>query len=210
MTDIERFEKLLSGIQREGVDKLLSFIQKSDFYTAPASTRFHLSCEGGLLKHSLHVYECLIAKRNSPIWSNILSNVSDETLVIVSLLHDLCKTYFYVKDFRNQKTYEPEKVSAASPREVKHDAKGDYIWETVPTYTIENKYPLGHGQKSVYFILQYMKLSMEEIAAITHHMGAYCDSSQWNELGEAYEKWPLCLALHEADAEATHLLEKDL
>lgn len=206
-SNIAKFEELLSEVKREGINSLLDFIRKSDFYTAPASTRFHLSEQGGLLKHSLHVYECLNAKVNAPIWKDVLKDASRETILIVSLLHDLCKTYYYTTDFKNQKTYDVDKVSAASSREVKHDAKGDYIWETVPCFTVDNKYPLGHGSKSVVFILQYMKLSMEEITAITYHMGAYCDSSQWTELGQAYEKYPLALALHQADMEATHILE---
>ena len=206
-SNIAKFEELLSEVKREGINDLLDFIRKSDFYTAPASTRFHLSEEGGLLKHSLHVYECLNAKQSAPIWKDVLKNVNRETILIVSLLHDLCKTYYYTTDYKNQKTYDEEKVKFASPREVKHDAKGDYIWETVPCFTVDNKYPLGHGSKSVVFILQYMKLSMEEITAITYHMGAYCDSSQWTELGQAYEKYPLALALHQADMEATHILE---
>ena len=201
------FEQLMSEVKREGAENLLGFIRKSDFYTAPASTRYHLSEKGGLLIHSLHVYECLNAKINAPIWKDVLKNVSRETILIVSLLHDLCKTYYYGTDFKNQKTYDPNKVSSANPKEVKHDANGNYIWETVPCYTVDNKYPLGHGSKSVVFILQYMKLSMEEITAITYHMGAYCDSSQWTELGQAYEKYPLALALHQADMEATHILE---
>ena len=207
--DILKFENLLNEVKREGVENLLDFIRNSDFYTAPASTRFHLSENGGLLKHSLHVYECLNAKLNAPIWKDVLKNVSRETVLIVSLLHDICKTYYYTTDFKNQKTYDVNKVKSANKNEIKHDAKGDYIWETIPCYTIDNKYPLGHGSKSVVFILQYIKLSMEEITAITYHMGAYCDSSQWTELGQAYEKYPLALALHHADMEATHLLEVD-
>lgn len=206
-SNIAKFEELLGEVKREGIENLLGFIRKSDFYKAPASTRFHLSEEGGLLKHSLHVYECLNAKLSAPIWKDVLKNVSRETVLIVSLLHDLCKTYYYTTDYKNQKTYDETKVNSANPREVKHDAKGDYIWETVPCFTVDNKYPLGHGSKSVVFILQYMKLSMEEITAITYHMGAYCDSAQWTELGQAYDKYPLALALHQADMEATHILE---
>ena len=206
-TNVVKFEELLGEVEREGIESLLNFIRKSDFYTAPASTRYHLAEEGGLLKHSLHVYECLNAKLSAPIWKDILKDVKRETVILVSLLHDLCKTYYYTTDYKNQKTYDTDKVNSANPREVKHDAKGDFIWETVPCYTVDNKYPLGHGNKSVYFIIQYIRLSMEEIAAITHHMGAYCDSSQWNELGQAYEKYPLALALHQADMEATYILE---
>lgn len=205
--NIKKFESLLMSVNRDGMDDLLAFIRKSDFYTAPASTRFHSAVEGGLLNHSLNVYECLVNKKKSGIWSDKLSNISDDTIVIVSLLHDICKTYFYSQEMKNQKTYDEEKVKAANPRTVKHDSNGVFIWETVPAYVVDDKYPLGHGNKSVVFIMQYIKLSMTEIMAITHHMGSYCDSSQWNTLGQAYEKYPLTLALHEADLEATYLLE---
>ena len=205
--NIERFESLLGTINRIGMNDVKNFIKKSDFYTAPASTRFHLSEEGGLLKHSLHVYDCLMNKKNNPLWAKALENVSDETLTLVSRLHDVCKTYYYGMSTKNQKTYDPEKVAAANPKAVKKDAQGSFIWETVPFYIVDNKYPLGHGSKSVVFLMQFITLNMEEITAITFHMGAYCDSSQWNELGQAYEKYPLALALHEADMEATHILE---
>lgn len=206
--NVEIFESLFTNyIDRDGADRLLEFIRKSDFYTAPASTRFHLSEEGGLLTHSLHVAECLINKLSSPTWYPVLKNTSIETVFIVSLLHDLCKTYMYDQDYKNQKTYDPVKVGAAYRSQVKHDAKGEFIWETIPAYTINNRYPLGHGSKSVFFILQFMRLTMEEIACINWHMGAYCDKDQWGELGQAYEKYPLAMALHEADMEATHLLE---
>jgi hypothetical protein len=204
-----RFEKLLQGVKREGVEELLNFIRGSDFYTAPASTRYHLAEEGGLLKHSLHVYDCLMKKKENPVWKEALSDVSDDTIILVSLLHDLCKTYFYGEELKNRKTYDEEKVKAANPRTVKRDANGEFIWETVPAYVVDDKYPLGHGEKSVFFIMQFVKLTMLEIAAIKHHMGAYCDSSQWNTLGQAYEKYPLALALHESDLEATYLLETE-
>lgn len=206
-SNIERFENLLMSVKRDGIENLLEFIRKSDFYTAPASYRFHLAEEGGLLIHSLHVYDCLMNKKNNPLWSAMLKDVDDETLIVVALLHDICKTYYYGTELKNQKTYDEEKVKVANPRMVKHDANGDFIWETVPAYTIDDKYPLGHGSKSIIFAMQYIKLSMTEIAAIIHHMGAYCDSSQWNTLGQAYSKYPLALALHEADIEATYLLE---
>lgn len=204
-----RFEKLLQEVKREGVEELLNFIRGSDFYTAPASTRYHLAEEGGLLKHSLHVYDCLMKKKENPVWKEALSDVSDDTFILVSLLHDLCKTYFYGEELKNRKTYDEEKVKAANPRTVKRDANGEFIWETVPAYVVDDKYPLGHGEKSVFFIMQFVKLTILEIAAIKHHMGAYCDSSQWNTLGQAYEKYPLALALHESDLEATYLLETE-
>ena len=205
--NIMKFESLVSEIKRDGIDRLLDFVRKSDFYTAPASTKYHLAEEGGLLQHSLHVYECLQAKKEEGVWREVLKDVSRETILIVSLFHDLCKTYYYVTEYKNQKTYDPEKVSAANPRQVKTDVKGQFIWETVPGYTVDDKYPLGHGCKSVFFLLQYIRLSMEEITAVNFHMGAYCDSSEWKNLDAAYRKYPLALALHEADMEATVILE---
>ena len=94
--NILRFEELLGSVQKEGISKLMNYIRNStDFYKSPASTRFHLACEGGLLQHSLNVYDCLVAKKESPIWKPILSDIPDESLIIMALLHDLCKANFY-------------------------------------------------------------------------------------------------------------------
>lgn len=199
-SNVERFESLLMQVKRDGMDNLLKFIRNSDFYTAPASTRFHGAYEGGLLAHSLNVYDCLDTKRKTnPYWKGALKDIPDDTIILVSLLHDLCKTYHYGVELKNKKIY--------SETGSKKDANGRYDWETVPAYVTDNKYPLGHGEKSVFFIVQCIKLNIMEIAAINHHMGAYSDSMKWNDLGAAYDKWPLCLALHQADMEATHLLE---
>lgn len=87
----EKFIKLLEETNRPGMDQLLEFLEKSDFYTAPASTRFHGSKEGGLLEHSLKVYEILEQK----VANNSLNYQTDEaTIRIVALLHDICKTNF--------------------------------------------------------------------------------------------------------------------
>ena len=208
-TNIEKFENLYEEyiLPRDGGGKLLEFIRKSDFYTAPASTKYHLNEEGGLLQHSLNVFYCLIDKANNPTWAKIITPDKYGTIACVALLHDLCKTYCYEKELKNTKSYDPEVVASFGGRGVKHDAKGDYVWVMAEAYTTNNKFPLGHGAKSVFFIQQFMKLTMEEIACIYWHMGAYCDSSQWTELGNAFEKYPLAMALHEADMEATHMLE---
>lgn len=207
--NIEEFENLYNTyiLPREGGDKLLEFIRKSDFYTAPASTKYHLNEEGGLLQHSLNVFHCLMNKASNPTWANIITPDKHKTAACVALLHDLCKTYCYEKELKNTKSYDPETVASFNGRGVKHDAKGDYVWIMAEAYTTNNKFPLGHGAKSVFFIQQFMKLTMEEIACIYWHMGAYCDSSQWTELGNAFEKYPLAMALHEADMEATHMVE---
>lgn len=205
--NIRRFEELAGSVKRDGIDSLMEYIRDSDFYTAPASTRFHLSCEGGLLQHSLNVYDCLIAKKANPIWKDILEKAGDESLIIMALFHDICKTKFYVKTEKNQKTYDKGKVAAAESWQVKNDSRGDFIWETVTAYSIKDEMPLGHGEKSVMLIEKNMQLTEEELYAIRWHMGFTVDSSQYLTLGIAMEKYPIILALHEADLEASKLME---
>ena len=206
--NVKRFEELLSSVERAGIDKLMGYIRnKTDFYKAPASTRFHLACEGGLLQHSLNVYDCLVAKKESPIWKPILSGIPDDSLIIMALLHDLCKTNFYVEGTKNQKTYDQEKVAAAEPWQRKHDQMGDFVWETIKTYQIDDQLPLGHGEKSVMLIQCYIRLTMQEVMAIRWHMGFSKAKENYNAVGQAMEQYPVALALCEADLEATKILE---
>ena len=209
---IEVFEGHLSRVQREGVDRLRDYIRKSDFYTAPASTKYHSSFKGGLLYHSLQVYECLDKKTSGSeynVWREPLDTdkVDAESIIIVGLLHDICKTYFYGSELRNQKTYDPDKVATAEMRQVKHDSNGDFIWETVPVYTVDDKVPYGHGEKSVMMIEEYIKLKPVERYAIRWHMGFTEPKENWNTLKEAIKKYPLVLAMIEADLEATFITE---
>lgn len=203
------FEKLLLSIQRPGIDDLLEFIRQSDFYEAPASTKFHLAEPGGLLQHSLNTYYALRAKRRSPIWKEYLDHVPEETLKLVALCHDLCKVFFYKESYRNQKNYDPEVVNAAEPHNRKRDAQGEYIWETVRTYEVEERLPLGHGEKSALIVSQYIPVTPDELLAIRWHMGFSEDKSQYSTIGKAMEKCPLLLALYEGDLTATKLLETD-
>ena len=196
---VKEFEGLFQQVKREGADKLLAFIQKSDFYTAPASTRYHSCHDGGLLEHSLNVYQCLIAKINNPVWKPYLENLSEETLIISALCHDLCKTYFYVPEYRNKKVY--------NENGKKEDAGGKFDWQTVQGYSIDDKIPYGHGEKSVMMIEEYLKLKPVERYAIRFHMGWSEPKELYNALGSAMEKYPLVIALHEADQEATYLFE---
>ena len=185
---VGEFKGIFSKVDRSGADKLMEFIEKSDFYTAPASTRFHGSYEGGLLEHSLNVYECLMRKKNeNSIWEEKLENVSDESIAVVALLHDICKTYYYATEMRNKKV--------------------DGAWVQVPAYTVDDKIPYGHGEKSVMMIEEYMKLLPCERYAIRWHMGPYSGEQDWQTLGIAMDKYPLVLALFEADMEATHIME---
>ena len=206
--NIQRFKDLVAQIHREGVTELVEYLTtKTDFYIAPASTRFHLSCEGGLLQHSLNVCDCLLAKKQSPVWKELLKDIPDETLIFVALFHDVCKANVYKATTRNQKTYDPEKVKAANGYQIKHDSMGDFIWETVPSYEFEDNMPLGHGEKSALIIQQFMKLKSVEVFAIRWHMGFSEPKENWTAVGNAMEKHPLVLALFEADLEASKLLE---
>lgn len=170
-------------IKRKGADKLLAWLEGQDFFTAPASTRYHAAYEGGLVEHSLNVYHVLM-ERFDP------SHDSEESFALVSLLHDVCKTGFYAIEMRNRK-----------------NARGE--WERVPVYTIDDQFPYGHGEKSVYLIERFMRLSTEEAVAIRWHMGGFDEAVRGGSfaLAHAYEKYPLAVKLHMADLEATYLRE---
>lgn len=199
--NIERFESLLLSCNRDGMDKLLEFIRKSDFYTAPASTRFHNCHEGGLLEHSLNVYDCLCAKKASGIWQSVLNQIDDKSLIIIALLHDLTKVYCYSIEYKNKKIY--------SDYGSKSDSQGRYDWESVPSFVWNDLMPMGHGEKSVILASEYIKLKPIEVYGILHHMGFTLPKENYNTLSAAIRKYPLVLAVHEADLEATYLLEKE-
>ena len=180
-----------SKITREGADKLLEFLEGSDFFTAPASTRYHGSHEGGLCEHSINVYECLCDYLARPrVKEQYGMSYSEETIAIVSLLHDVCKTNFYVETTRN--------------------VKENGVWKTVPYYSIDDQLPYGHGEKSVYMISAYMKLTRDEAFAIRYHMGfAECGNQTYiNNVGKAYEMFPIAFAVSVADMEASYYLEE--
>lgn len=192
MTNKERFIQIFNdNIHREGSDKLLDFlINHSDFFTAPASTRYHNSFEGGLLAHSLNVYDCLKAyTERERVRETYKLNPSDETVAIVSLLHDMCKVNLYQISYRN----------------AKNEQTGQ--WEKVPFYSTNDTLPYGHGEKSVYMISGFMRLTREEAMAIRWHMG-FSDTDQKNLVGNAFGMFPLAFALSTADMEATYFLEE--
>lgn len=209
MKNKERFETLMMAVSdRPGFDRLMDYIEKSDFYKAPASTRFHLSCEGGLLQHSLNVYDALIGRMQLQedgeyhyiVSGKSIASFSLGTLTVVALLHDICKTGFYAIEYRNKKIY--------SDTGSKRDAAGRFDWKVVSTYTINDKNPYGHGEKSVMMIEEFVKLSMEERYAICWHMGmANCGQEQLQAFNASCELYPLVLLLHNADQEASHFME---
>ena len=192
MTNKERFIAIYKDkIKREGADKLLDFLlsSSSDFFTAPASTRFHGNYEGGLLEHSLNVYDCLCDILKRPRIKEVYGiEYSDESIAIAALLHDLCKINFYNVAFRN----------------VKNDMGK---WESVPYYTIDDSLPYGHGEKSVYIISGYMRLTRDEAFAIRYHMGFSADKENHGNVGKAMEMFPLAFFLNCADSEAAYYVE---
>ena len=174
-----------ANIHREGADRLLEWLQTTDFFTAPASTRYHCACPSGLVQHSVNVYEVMMEKHFDP------ETDSAESFALCALLHDVCKAQFY-------------KIST---RNVKNEKTGQ--WEKVPYYTIEDAFPYGHGEKSVFLIERFMKLKVEEAVAIRWHMGGFDDAARGGcfAISEAYDKYPLAVKLHIADLEATYLME---
>lgn len=186
----EFIEIYKSKIKREGADKLLDYlISKSDFFTAPASTQYHLCREGGLCEHSLNVYKCLCDYLSRPrVKETYGLNVTDETAAIAALLHDVCKTDCYVVSTRNKK----DKVTGK--------------WTEVPFYEFRDRLPYGHGEKSVYIISGFMRLTREEAFAIRYHMG-FAGTEDARSVGAAFELYPLAFALSTADMEATYFIE---
>lgn len=176
-------------IKREGANDFLDYLcsTKSDFFIAPASTRYHGSYEQGLVEHSLNVYYCLkdYLSRNR-VKDEYNMNYSDESIAIVSLLHDVCKINVYKTSFRNKKI--------------------DGQWQQVPYYEFEDEMPYGHGEKSVYMISPFMKLSREEAFAIRYHMGFSSEDPARN-IGYTFEHFPLAFALSTADMEATYFID---
>lgn len=177
-------------ITRRGADRLLAWLDSdaSDFFTAPSSTRFHGAYEGGLVEHSLNVYECLKDYLSRPRTKELYGmDYTPETIAITALLHDICKVGFYAVDYRNAKNEQG-------------------VWERVPYYTIRDSLPYGHGEKSVYMIQSFMRLTRDEAFAIRYHMG-FSGNEDKNSVGRALEMFPLALAVNVADMEATYYLE---
>lgn len=192
MTNKERFLSILrENVHRDGVEKLIDYLNSPtcDFFKAPASTRFHGAYEGGLCEHSLNVYDCLCDyMKRSRVKGLYGLDVTEETVAIVALLHDVCKINCYRPSFRNVK-----------------DEHG--VWQKVPSYDYDDALPYGHGEKSVYILSGFLRLTREEAFAIRFHMG-FSGSEEVRLVSDAFEKYPLGFALHTADMEATLFMEK--
>ena len=184
----ERFEQIVhENIQHDGIDNVMKYLASRDFYTAPASTRFHNAFDGGLLLHSLNVYDCLVK-----INDNFNLGLKPESMAICGLFHDVCKMDTCKKGKRNVKNEQGQ-------------------WESDDTFERDEEMPLGHGEKSVFLLNNsFIRLTLNEMYAIRWHMGGFDSAVKGGEqsISKAYEKCPLAVALHLADMDSTYLVEE--
>ncbi len=174
-------------IHREGSQNLLDWMQKTDFFTTPASTKFHGACSEGLVMHSISVYKTMMEKHFDEKTDN------PESFAICALLHDLCKAQFYKTSTKN----------------VKNEETGQ--WEKKPYYTIDDVFPFGHGEKSVFLIERFMRLKPSEAIAIRWHMGGFDEAARGGSfaIASAWKKYSIAVKLHLADLESTYLRERN-
>ena len=187
-------------IQRPGLDELLDYLgEKTDFFTAPSSTRFHLNEAGGLCKHSINVFNTLCTVYHSVVEPAIKAGnatfaeeIPTESMAVAALLHDVCKANYYHLTTRWRKDAEDR-------------------WESYPGYEIRDSFPFGHGEKSCIIISWFMRLKQDELLAIRWHMGMFemgdVGSSMRHSYREAMERSPLVSLLHTADMIASNCLE---
>lgn len=197
------FEKYCKEyIHREGIDRLMAYINTTDFYTAPSSASYHLNEDGGLCKHSINVFEIAMKLYETVVKPAILSGVSlfteelsAESIAIAALFHDLCKTKFYQKTEKWKKDEQNR-------------------WVTYPGYEIADEFPFGHGEKSCLILGWFIRLRQEELLAIRWHMGMFEMTEQGSGTRCAYraamEKSPLVALLQSADMLAANCFEKTI
>lgn len=191
----EEILTLLNGVKRPGINKLVEWLDsaKSDYFTAPASTMFHGNYEGALAEHSFNVYTLLKEKNER---YNL--GLSEDTIILTGLLHDACKINFYKKGKKNVK--DGKKINAYG-KEVDNWVEKE-VWE------IDDKLPLGHGEKSIMIIESFIRLTFQEKLMIRWHMGGFEPKENYRTLNAAYEMEKACVAIHTADMEASNILEE--
>ena len=174
---------LLTKVQRPGFKELIKFLEASDYFTAPASTKYHLCCDGGLAQHSLNVARLFDKK-----CKDFKINISNDSIILCGLLHDFCKIDFYKKN----KKWVKEKGS----------------WHEEEVWGFEETQPLGHGAKSVILLQNFIKLTLQEQTLIRWHMGFFeLGQDEKKYYFSALKQFPETILLHTADWEATILLE---
>lgn len=183
----------LESTNREGIENLIDYLENGcDFFTSPASTKYHGAYDGGLAEHSLNVLDCMMMLDNSLNETYGMPKDNEASIILVALLHDLCKVDTYVSKQLWRKN-------------------ADGKWESYTGYVREPKLSMGHGGKSVFIANKFVKLTDEESQAIFWHMGAYDKSeyNNFNEMSDAYTKNSLAYKLHTADIMATYVLENE-
>ena len=194
----ERIVSLLRSTGRDGIENLIKYLEKHDYFSAPASTKYHLSCMGGLAQHSLNVYENMMQLYYGENWKNnskfsvCPDGTEHENIIMVALLHDLCKVDFY-------------KLTNGR----KKDDAGN--WVDTQYYVVEEQIPiLGHGTKSVVVAQQFIRLYVDEIQAISFHMGCQdADQVYSSTVSGVFEQSRFCLFTHLADLRATFVEDYD-
>ncbi|WP_035293809.1 HD domain-containing protein [Clostridium sp. KNHs214] len=182
----ERIINLLKSTEREGIDKVIKYLEETDFFVAPASTKYHGNYEGGLAEHSLNV--CILLEKKNRQFD---LGLAPDTIAITALLHDICKVNLYHKCTKNRKNEKTQK------------------WESYQGYGFEDTFPVGHGEKSIIKLQQFIRLSKDENLMIRWHMGAA--NENWANMNAMSASFNMCrgaLALHTADMEASYLLEE--
>lgn len=199
LTDREEFNLLISKISnREGINNLVKWLETTDFFTAPASTKYHNANVGGLLNHVVNVTKCALKLyedyKNDDLFSNKQSAVTEESIIICGLFHDLCKINVYSTEQRNRKNAEGQ-------------------WESYDTYVFKENFPLPHATKSLYMLQNFVKLNASEIMAIAHHMGNGDPSNNavngYNNkaMQDAFNRYHLAIIIHMADMMSSFLVE---
>lgn len=174
-----------------GTNELIHCLEESDFFIAPASINYHGNYDGGLCEHCLQVYDNIM--KLSKVFE---CNYSEKELTLVSLLHDICKVGIYKKEFKTRKKKDEN-------GNFLYNEKGKNIWEDYQTWIIDDKLPLGHGEKSVMILMRFYQLTDNEIMAIRWHMGGYDDITK-SYIGNltannAFNSYPIITLLHIAD-----------
>ncbi|MCQ2966116.1 MAG: metal-dependent phosphohydrolase [Alphaproteobacteria bacterium] len=175
---------LLGEVKREGMDKLIAYISNSDFFNAPSSIKHHLNCYGGLCQHSLNVY-----RQFEILLKQYGVSFPRESVILCGLLHDLCKVDLYIA------VQKPKKV--------------DGKWINVDTWDYSDSFPAGHSEKSIFRIMQFIKLTKDEILAINSHMGAFDSRVENRDFNTVFDQCAPAVLLHVADFISANILEKD-
>ncbi len=194
----QEFIELLNSTNRDGVECVVENLEELGFFEAPASTRFHLNEECGLVMHSLNVCHTALKIRETMIGMNesLREVFPEDSVIIAALLHDVCKADIYKRMIKRQKN----KFG---------------VWEDVEAYGVDyDNFPLGHGEKSVIVLLRSgLKMTDDEIMAIRWHMHAWDLPFQSADIkgnfNTAKNKCPLLTLIQASDGLASNLLERN-